>query len=81
LAARTPQADVPLDHHLQRVGWHVDDIDAALERLAAMGATEYEPKTVWEEGFVTASVLAPFGNVLGVTYNPHYPDMLARVRA
>ncbi|SMD22837.1 VOC family protein [Kibdelosporangium aridum] len=63
------------------VDWHVDDIDAALERLAAMGATEHEPKTVWEAGFVTASVLDPFGNVLGVTYNPHYLDVLARDRA
>ncbi|MCE7004293.1 VOC family protein [Kibdelosporangium philippinense] len=60
------------------VAWHVDDIDAALERLIAMGATAHEPKTVMEGGFVSASVLDPFGNVLGLTYNPHYLDVLAR---
>jgi predicted enzyme related to lactoylglutathione lyase len=60
------------------VAWHVDDIDAALERLGAMGATEHEPKTVLEDGFVSASVLDPFGNVLGLSCNPHYLDVLAR---
>lgn len=24
------------------------------------------------QGFVTASVTDPFGNVLGIMYNPHY---------
>lgn len=63
------------------VAWHVDNIDAALERLAAMGATEHEPKTIMEAGFVFASVVDPFGNVLGLTYNPHYLDVLVRDRA
>ena len=30
-----------------------------------------------EAGFVTASVIDPFGNVLGVMHNPHYLEMLA----
>ena len=42
-----------------------------------MGATEYEPITPRGEGFVTASVVDPFGNVLGVMYNPHYLEILA----
>lgn len=29
------------------------------------------------EGFVTASVVDPFGNILGVMYNRHYLDVLA----
>ena len=29
-------------------------------------------------GFVTAAVVDPFGNVLGVMYNPHYLEILAR---
>ncbi len=50
--------------------WHVDDIEATLERLGAMGAKEYDPLTKrGETGFVTASVVDPFGNVLGVMYN------------
>jgi predicted enzyme related to lactoylglutathione lyase len=56
--------------------WHVDDVAAALERLLAMGAKEHDPLTERESGFVTASVVDPFGNVLGVMYSPHYLDIL-----
>lgn len=58
------------------VYWHVDDLAGTYSRLLSMGAEEYQPPTVREEGFVTASVVDPFGNVLGVIYNPHYLDML-----
>lgn len=58
--------------------WHVDDIDAMLEKLKSMGAKEYEPLTKREEGFITASVTDPFGNILGVMYNPHYLQVLSR---
>lgn len=61
----------------QFVYWHVDDLDAMIERLIALGAEEYEPKTVRGPGFVTASVVDPFGNILGVMYNQHYLDVLA----
>lgn len=58
--------------------WHVDDLEATVERLISMGATEYQPITAHgEAGFITASVIDPFGNVLGVMYNPHYLDVLA----
>jgi predicted enzyme related to lactoylglutathione lyase len=61
--------------------WHVDDVAAALERLLSMGAREYEALTHrGEEGFVTASVVDPFGNVLGIMYNPHYLEVLASAR-
>ena len=53
--------------------WHVDDIEAVFKRLLAMGATVYDPITPrGESGFVTASVVDPFGNVLGIMYNPHW---------
>jgi predicted enzyme related to lactoylglutathione lyase len=58
------------------VYWHVDDVAAALERVTAMGASEYEPLTPREAGFITASVVDPFGNILGLMYNPHYLDVL-----
>ncbi|HEY0605433.1 MAG TPA: VOC family protein [Herpetosiphonaceae bacterium] len=58
------------------VYWHVDDLNAALERLLAMGATQLDAPTRRGEGFVTASVVDPFGNVLGIMYNQHYLDML-----
>ena len=61
--------------------WHVDDAAATLEKLLSMGAKEYEPLTRrGEAGFVTASVVDPFGNVLGVMYNPHYLEVLGSFR-
>jgi predicted enzyme related to lactoylglutathione lyase len=62
--------------------WHVDDIEAAFERLLSLGAREHQPITPrGEAGFVTASVIDPFGNVLGVMYNPHYVDVLGQAVA
>lgn len=62
--------------------WHVDDVDAAVERLLAMGATLLEPRTERGEGtgFVTASVVDPFGNILGVMANPHYLEILSAMK-
>lgn len=55
--------------------WHVDDLAATIERLLSLGATEWEPITPHgDSGFVTASVVDPFGNLLGVMYNPHYVE-------
>ncbi|UZR95229.1 hypothetical protein [Chondrinema litorale] len=41
-----------------------------------MGAAEYEPVTPRGEGFITASLVDPFGNILGIMYNLHYVEML-----
>jgi uncharacterized glyoxalase superfamily protein PhnB len=57
--------------------WHVDDVHAVFDRLLALGATEHEAPTERGPGFVTASVVDPFGNVLGVMFNRHYLDVLA----
>jgi predicted enzyme related to lactoylglutathione lyase len=58
--------------------WHVDDLEATLERLLSLGAKEYEPiRDRGGAGFVTASVVDPFGNVLGIMTNPHYRQVLA----
>ncbi|MGW2817904.1 VOC family protein [Streptomyces sp. NPDC001415] len=62
------------------VYWHVDDVSAALEKLLAMGAKEYQPLTDRGAGFVTAAVTDPFGNVLGFMHNPHYLDVLGTRR-
>jgi predicted enzyme related to lactoylglutathione lyase len=61
------------------VYWHVDDVAATLEKVKAMGAKEYEPLMKrGEAGFVTSSVVDPFGNILGIMYNPHYVEILGR---
>lgn len=58
--------------------WHVDDLPGTFERLLGLGATVYEPPIERGPGFVTAAVVDPFGNVLGIMYNQHYLDVLAR---
>lgn len=59
------------------VFWHVDDLEATVARLLELGAKEFEPITERGPGFVTASVVDPFGNVLGVMTNVHYLAVLA----
>jgi len=62
------------------VYWHVDDVAATVDKLLSMGATEHDPVTERGPGFVTASVVDPFGNVLGIMYNQHYLDILEERR-
>ena len=57
--------------------WHVDDVDAALDRLTALGATVRDQPRDRGEGFVTATVTDPFDNILGIMHNPHYVEVLA----
>ncbi len=72
---------LPPGNHGQACGviarWHVDDVPATLQQLTKLGATEYEPFTEREGGFVTASAIDPFGNVLGLITSPHYLHVLA----
>lgn len=59
--------------------WHVDDLSATLEKLLQMGAQAYQPITDHSGGkgnFVTASVIDPFGNVLGIMFNRHFLEIL-----
>ena len=57
--------------------WHVDDVQASFERLVSMGATVHENPVERGPGFVTASVVDPFGNILGIMYNQHYLQVLS----
>jgi predicted enzyme related to lactoylglutathione lyase len=64
------------------VFWHVDDLQATLDRLLELGATVHEKITRHgdpdaADAFVTASVVDPFGNILGIMSNPHYLQILA----
>lgn len=60
--------------------WAVDDVEAALARLVEMGAAPLMPVTEQGPGFVTAAVVDPFGNVLGVMFNQHYLDTVAALK-
>lgn len=57
------------------VYWHVDDVNATLNRLISLGAKQHEPPRDFG-GFIAASVIDPFGNILGIIYNPHYLEIL-----
>jgi hypothetical protein len=46
-----------------------------------MGATEHEPRTERGAGFITASVVDPFGNLLGITYSPQFVQVREHVGA
>ena len=59
--------------------WHVDDVPATIQRLLALGAQEYEAPRDFGHGFIGASVIDPFGNILGVMYNPHYLEVLESI--
>ncbi|MFP3124655.1 VOC family protein [Ectobacillus funiculus] len=62
------------------VYWHVDDVTATFKKLLSMGAKEYEAPTERGEGFITAAVVDPFGNILGIMYNQHYLEVLSSTR-
>ncbi|MEQ8477769.1 VOC family protein [Fulvivirga sp.] len=61
--------------------WHVDDLEATFELFTSKGARLYEPITDRSGGkmaFVTASLVDPFGNILGIMTNSHYMETLNR---
>lgn len=52
--------------------WAVDDVVAAHARLIELGAAAHEPPTEVGGGIVVASVADPFGNLIGLIFNPHF---------
>lgn len=70
-----PQAERPSGAIIY---WAVDDVETTYRHLLTLGATEHDKPTERGPGFITASVTDPFGNVLGIMYNQHYLDILAK---
>ncbi len=60
--------------------WAVDDVHAAFDALVAAGAAPHQPPIERGPGYVPASVIDPFGNILGIMYNPHYLEVLGSIR-
>ena len=52
--------------------WGVDDVDAAMKKLLDLGATSHGEVQDVGEGILVASVVDPFGNILGIIRNPHF---------
>ena len=53
--------------------WQVDDVTATFDQLISTGATPLQPPTELSRGFMIASVVDPFGNVVGLRFDPDYP--------
>src|SRR5438270_263535 len=56
--------------------WHVDDLAAAIDHALSRGATEHLPVIDRGSCFITASLVDPFCNILGLMRNPHYLEVL-----
>ena len=54
--------------------WGVESMAAAWPRLLALGAEPVMPAQDVGEGIQVAIVKDPFGNLLGVIENPHFPN-------
>ena len=54
--------------------WGVASAVGQLERLVSLGATVVTPVQDVGEGIKTALLKDPFGNLLGIIENPHFPN-------
>ena len=68
--AASPAGVVPL--------WGVNDVAAECMRLHAHGATIHEEPREVGGGITVASVLDPFGNIIGLIHNPHFDPKSVR---
>ncbi len=56
--------------------WHVDNLNDTFDKLILMGSKVHQPITDRSNGFITASIVDPFGNILGIMTNPHFVETL-----
>jgi catechol 2,3-dioxygenase-like lactoylglutathione lyase family enzyme len=52
--------------------WGVANVESALAKLLALGASPLEPATAVGDGIKVAAVTDPFGNRLGIIENPYF---------
>lgn len=52
--------------------WGVEDIEKEFARLIQLGATEHSKPTNVGGDIMVATVKDPWGNVIGLIYNPHF---------
>jgi predicted enzyme related to lactoylglutathione lyase len=52
--------------------WGVADVPATYARLLELGAQAHDAPTEVGGGIVVATVVDPFGNLLGLIFNPHF---------
>lgn len=59
-------ADGPL------VYWGVTDVQDAIDKALAQGATAHDPAADVGDGIVTGTVTSPSGSIIGFIFNPHF---------
>ncbi|KAA2244843.1 VOC family protein [Chitinophaga agrisoli] len=52
--------------------WGVDDVREVFDRFLTLGALEYEQPEEVGGGIIVAKVKDPWGNIIGLIYNPHF---------
>ena len=52
--------------------WGVEDIKTALQHMLDLGAAKNDEPMEVGGGVVVASVKDPWGNIIGLIYNPHF---------
>jgi len=60
------------------VYWHVNDVQEMLTHVLSMGAKQLEAPPDRGNGFVTATVIDPFGNILGIMCNASFAVSVER---
>lgn len=72
LGLQPEETPVTVKNESVLVYWGVDNVDAGYKRLLEAGATGHEaPQNVGGE-IVVATVKDPWGNILGIIYNPEF---------
>ncbi len=72
LGLQPEETPVTVKNESVLVYWGVDNVNAEYKRLLDAGATEHEaPQNVGGE-IVVATVKDPWGNILGIIYNPEF---------
>lgn len=52
--------------------WGVEDVAQEVKRFVAAGATIHEDSQEVGGGIIVATVKDPWGNIIGLIYNPHF---------
>ncbi|GGY45079.1 VOC family protein [Pseudoduganella albidiflava] len=60
------------------VYWGVDDIEAEVARILALGASTHSAIQDVGDGIRVAELADPFGNVLALIHNPHFDPQAVR---
>lgn len=52
--------------------WGVDDVNAEFNRFISQGASAFEQPEEVGGGIIVATLKDPWGNIIGLIYNPHF---------